>query len=310
MHDRLRKALNDRSLTNTRLTNQNRIILRAARQDLHDALHLDAATDDRIQLVLARSLRQVATELLEDRGVRALRTTAAPHARANRLAALLVTPLVAAEHLDDRLTHLRQIRALLSQHLGGHTLTLLQEAEQQMLRPNVVVAQLKGLTQTQLENALRARRERNMALNRLLTLANNLNDRSAHGLTLDAHRLQSLRRDALALRDQAEQQVLRANVIVLKTAGLILREHDDPARAISKAFEHVSPCFGASAAARRTPVPVDWLQPTESSGAVRALSPSAQGGAGAGRGRRARGRGAGAGARGARGRGRPGAREH
>ena len=38
--------------------------------------------------------------------------------------------------------------------------------------------------------------------------------------------------------------------------------------------------------ARRTPVPVDWLQPTESGSTVRALSPSAQG--------RGRGRGAGA----------------
>ena len=85
-----------------------------------------------------------------------------------------------------------------------------------------------------------------MTLNRLLALADDLNDRGAHGLALDAHRLQGLRRDALTLRDQAEQQVLRANVVVLKTAGLVLREHDDTTRTVSKAFEHVSPCFRGS----------------------------------------------------------------
>ena len=257
VHDRLGEALDDRRLTDTGLANQDRVVLRAARQDLHDALHLDAAADDGVQLVLARGLRQVAAELLEDRRVRALGTTRAAHARAHGLAALLVTTLVAAEHLDDRLTHLRQVRALLGEDLGGHTLALLEEAEQQMLRANVVVAQLEGLTQAQLEDALRARREGNVTLNRLLALADDLNDRGAHGLALDAHRLQGLRRDALALRDQAEQQVLRADVIVLKTAGLVLREHDDTACAIGKAFEHVSPCFGAGTAARHTPVPVD-----------------------------------------------------
>ena len=279
MHDRLGEALDDRGLTNAGLTDQNRVVLRAAREDLHDALHLDAAADDGVQLVLARGLRQVAAELLEDRGVRALGTARSAHARAHGLAALVVAALVAAEHLDHGLAHLRQVRALLGQHLGGHALALLEEAEQQVLRSDVVVAQLQGLTQAQLEDALGARGEGNVALDRLLALADDLNDRGANGLALDAHRLQGLGGDALTLGDQAEQQVLRADVVVLETASLILREHDDPASAVGKAFEHASPhCAGrALRRARRTPVPVDWLQTTKSAGDVRALSPSAQG---------------------------------
>ena len=113
VHDRLGEALDDRGLTDAGLTDQDRVVLRATREDLHDALHLDAATDDRVQLVLARGLRQVAAELLEDRGVGALGTTRAAHARAHGLAALVLAALVAAEHLDDGLTHLRQVRALL-----------------------------------------------------------------------------------------------------------------------------------------------------------------------------------------------------
>ena len=249
VHDRLGEALNDRGLTDAGFTDQDRVVLRAAREDLHDALHLDATTDDGVQLVLARSLRQVATKLLKDRGIRALGSARATHARTHRLAALVVAALVAAQHLDDGLTHLRQVRALLGEHLGGHALALLEEAEQQMLRTNVVVAQLQGLAQTQLKDALGARRERNVALDRLLTLTDDLNDRGAHGLAFDPHRLQGLRGHALTLRDQAEQQVLRANVVVLKTAGLVLREHDDTTRTVSKAFEHVSPCFRGSCTA-------------------------------------------------------------
>ena len=160
-----------------------------------------------------------------------------------------------------------------------------------MLRTNVVVAQLQGLTQAQLEDALGARGEGNVALDRLLALADDLDDGGAHGLALDLHGLQGLGGDAFTLGDQAEQQVLRADVVVLETASLVLREHDDPASAVGKAFEHASPHFTGQALrrARRTPVPVDWLQPTESGGAVRALSPWAQG---RGRGRSvARGRG-------------------
>ena len=153
-----------------------------------------------------------------------------------------------------------------------------------MLRADVVVAQLQGLAQAQLEDALGARSEGDVALDRLLTLADDLNDGGADGLALDLHRLQGLGGDALALGDQAEQQVLRADVVVLETASLVLREHDDPASAVGKAFEHASPHFTGRALrrARRTPVPVDWLQPTKSSRAVRALSPWAQGGRGGG----------------------------
>ena len=148
-----------------------------------------------------------------------------------------------------------------------------------MLRTDVVMAQLQGLAQAQLEDALGTRGEGNVALDRLLALADDLDDGGADGLALDLHRLQGLGGDALTLGDQAEQQVLRADVVVLETASLVLREHDDPASAVGKAFEHASPHFTGQALrrARRTPVPVDWLQPTESSRAVRALSPWAQG---------------------------------
>ncbi len=76
VHDLLRKSLDDRRLADTGLTNQHRVVLRATRQDLQHAFDLALATDDRVQLVVARELREVAPELVEHRRPRrrALRT--------------------------------------------------------------------------------------------------------------------------------------------------------------------------------------------------------------------------------------------
>ena len=69
-NDRLGKALNNGGLTNAWLTNQNRVVLRATRENLHDALHFSAAANHRIELVFAGSLGEVATKLFENRRVR------------------------------------------------------------------------------------------------------------------------------------------------------------------------------------------------------------------------------------------------
>ena len=51
--------------------------------------------------------------------------------------------LDAGQQLDDCLTHLVKLGAELLQHLGGDTLTLTDEAEQDVLGADVVVAELK-----------------------------------------------------------------------------------------------------------------------------------------------------------------------
>jgi hypothetical protein len=50
--------------------------------------------------------------------------------------------------------------------------------------------------------------------------------------------LQRLRRDALALVDQAEQDVLGADVVVVEHPRFFLREHHDPAGPVGKPLEH------------------------------------------------------------------------
>ena len=58
-HDSLRQAFNDRSLADTRLTNQNRIVLRAPAEDLHDAFDLGFTTDQRIEFVVRRVFSKI-----------------------------------------------------------------------------------------------------------------------------------------------------------------------------------------------------------------------------------------------------------
>ena len=68
-NDCLGKALNNGSLTDARLTNQNRVVLRAAREDLHNALHFSAATDHRVELVFTGSLGEITAKLFKNRRV-------------------------------------------------------------------------------------------------------------------------------------------------------------------------------------------------------------------------------------------------
>ena len=78
-----------------------------------------------------------------------------------------------------------------------------------------------------------------MAGRGLLALADDLLDLAADGLQRDAEALQGLRRDALALVDEAEQDVLGADVVVAEHAGFFLRQHDHPTGPVGEPLEHV-----------------------------------------------------------------------
>ena len=60
-HDPLCQPLDDRSLTDARLTDEHRIILRPARQNLNHSADFFIPSDHRVQLALAGQSRQVAT---------------------------------------------------------------------------------------------------------------------------------------------------------------------------------------------------------------------------------------------------------
>jgi hypothetical protein len=146
--------------------------------------------------------------------------------------------LVPGEKLDDLLTHPVEVSAQLDQHLSRHALALTDEAEQDVLGADVVMAELKRLTQGQLQHLLGPRRERNVPARRLLALADDFLDLLAHTLKRNAQTFQCLRRHALSLVDQAKQDVLRTDVVVVEHPGLFLGQDDNPTRPVGKPLEH------------------------------------------------------------------------
>ncbi len=233
LDDVLREALDDGGLADAGLADENGVVLGAARQHLHDALDLLLAPDDGVELALAGGRGEVAAELVEhERGRRGALGRAAGRGR--------LLALVAAQQLDDLLADPVEVGAELDEHLGGDALALADEAQEDVLGADVVVAELQRLAQGQLEHLLGARGERDVAAGRLLALADDLLDLLAHGLERDAQALEGLGGDALTLVDEAQEDVLGADVVVVEHARLFLREHHDPTSPIGKPLEH--PC--------------------------------------------------------------------
>ena len=147
--------------------------------------------------------------------------------------------LIAMQELDDLLAHAVQVGAELHQHLRGHAVALADQAEQDVLGADVVVAELQRLAQRQLEYLLGPRRERDVPGRRLLALADDLLDLLPHGVQADPQRLEGLGCDALALVDKAEQDVLGTDVVVIEHPGFFLRQDNNPPRSVGKPLEHL-----------------------------------------------------------------------
>ena len=73
----------------------------------------------------------------------------------------------------------------------------------------------------------------------LLALADDPPDLLADRLQADPQRLQRLGGDALALADQAEQDVLGADVVVAEHPGLFLSQDRNPPRPVGEPLEHL-----------------------------------------------------------------------
>ena len=186
------EALGDRGLADAGLADERRVVLGAARQDLDDPLDLLLATDDRIELAGARGLREVDAELVDRGGLAgALRLRGRARGRALR------------QDADDLVADLVEVDAEALEDAGGDALALADEAEQQVLRADVVVAEAAGLVDRELDDALRARRQADLADDRAIPSPDDELDRGADLGELDVHVLEHARGDAFAFADQA-----------------------------------------------------------------------------------------------------------
>ena len=101
---------------------------------------------------LAGELGEVAAELVEDERTRRRRLRGAT---TRGCAARFLRPGVAREQLDDLLANAATGRRPASRDLRGDTFALADEAEEDVLGADVVVAELQRLAQGELEDLLR-----------------------------------------------------------------------------------------------------------------------------------------------------------
>ena len=146
--DLLGEPLDDRRLAHARLADQDRVVLRAAGEDLDDPLDLRLAPDHRVELAVPGELGQVARELVQDRGLAPL---------------LRPRVVLVAQERERLLADLVEPRAEGLQDLRGDRLTFLHHAEEEVLGADVVVPELARFLDGQLEHALGLRRERHLA---------------------------------------------------------------------------------------------------------------------------------------------------
>jgi hypothetical protein len=72
-------------------------------------------------------------------------------------------------------------------------------------------------------------------------LSDDLLDLSAHSLEGDPEGFECLGGDTLALMNEAEEDVLGADVTVVQQTRFFLGENNDPAGPVCEAFEHAQP---------------------------------------------------------------------
>src|SRR5712691_7546665 len=125
--------------------------------------------------------------------------------------------MLLAERSNELMPKLLERHAKRLEHSGGDAFTFTHETEEQMFGTHMAVAELARFVDRQLDDLLRPRRERDLTWRSgRIAAADRELDRGAHLRQLDSERVEDACRHALTLAHEAEQQVLRADVVVVK----------------------------------------------------------------------------------------------
>ena len=222
----LRQALDDSRLAHAGIAQDKRIVLGAARKDLHHALDFLFATNHGIELAVARLLRKVGGELLECvgatplllRGIRAAKERQARTGTTSTGAGertLLI--LVLGSELFDGLFNGSRRHAQAHEDVHGHAVAIFDDADQQVLGRNVGLVVLACHAEGALHHADDERRKGELgSLGLLAGLGNRGLDlfEGIHDVIVgDIERAQCLGGNTLVLLSERKQQVLGAHLI-------------------------------------------------------------------------------------------------
>ena len=238
------KAFRDCRLADARLADEDRIVLRAPRQTLHDALDLLLPADDGVELALPRHPIDVPAVLVEERRARSGLSLRGRGGAAAAIGRGKLRALVrAAEHVDDRRTHDVEIGAERDQDVRCHAFILADKPEENVLRADVIVPKGARLFDGKLHHALGAIRVIRCALLLHLASAEHIFDARAHMTEIESQRAQGARRDALAFMQAPQKDMLRANEVLLQLLRFVLGEFQHLERTVRKAVRHKNSTF-------------------------------------------------------------------
>ena len=231
--DLLSQTLGDGGLADARLADQGRVVLGPAAQDLDHALDLGLAADDRIELVPASKLGEVATELVEQRRLRWLLGSGL---------SLCLRARVVEQTLDLR-AHLLQRRAKILEDVSGDALALDQQPKQQVLGADVVVAHPARFLEGDLDHLLDARGRDDLLDDDPLVPAEDRLDGLADLPDFHAKVVENLGGQAFTLAEQAQEQVLRTDIAVVRSFCFFLSERQNLLGALSKSLKRIQGPF-------------------------------------------------------------------
>ena len=226
----LGQTFSDGGLTDTGLADQNGIVLGAATQDLDDAIDFVVTTHHRVELGFGGELGEVVAELVEGGGFGGSLGTASTAAGGDFSGF--------TEHADHLGAHLGQVDAKVLQHTGSNTFALTDQTEQQVLCADVVVTELTGLFQRQLQDALGAGCEGDLNSDKAGSTADDFLNFNPGILEVDPHGLEHLGGNPRSLANQAEEDLFGTDEVVTKSAGLFLGQHDHLDGLLGEAFKH------------------------------------------------------------------------
>lgn len=232
IHDTLGQTFNDCSLTNSWLADERRVILRQPGKNLHHALDLVLAANDRKELVVARGLRQVGAEGIDVW-------------RLGRRLTLLAVGAALVDDLDHLCPHLLQADAEALKNARRDALTLTNQPEQQMLRSNVVMVLASRFVERKLNDASRPWGKPDLALRRAFTAPDDELYGGSYLLELYAHVCEHARGNAIALTDKTQQQMLGADIVVIEAGGFLVREAQHLPRSLRELVESLTASLAA-----------------------------------------------------------------
>jgi hypothetical protein len=247
-NDLLGQPLDDGGFADAGFAEQDGIVFHAAAQDRDDAFDLVDASDDRIELALARQLGEVTAEGVE---CRCLALALACQVGSTGYGGGILGLGAGSEQVEHLLADVLQAQAEIHEDLGSDPVLLTQQAKQQVLGTDVVVVEVPRLLDGVLDDAFGPGGVGQLAHGDHFGSAfDKLFDLQAHLAQVDAEVLEHVRPDPGTLLDQSQEDVLGSDILVVEPLRLLIGQGHYLSGTVSKPFEHASSFRGLPPAMR------------------------------------------------------------